>query len=134
MGYWRAADALIDHVTQKRNQEVERPYAAYWESQAYAILFLYRHYLELRLKELIIAYGGEPSHFDREHRLLKIWEELEKLDESSRTEELVEEVLTDLEIAKKIMGAFDDIDANSQTFRYPQDRKGKATIELRELI
>lgn len=133
MGYWRAADALVDHLTQTRNPSVERPYAAYWESQAYAILFLYRHYLELRLKELFLAYGGDPAHIGREHRLLKIWELVRKQEEGALSETPSGDVLVDLDTAEKIIKEFDRIDKDSQAFRYPKDRKGKLTITQMQL-
>jgi hypothetical protein len=128
MGYWRAADALADHLTQARNPYIDRPYAAYWESQAYAILFLYRHYLELRLKELFLAYGGDAAKINREHGLLKIWEAVRKQEEAVLTEAPSGDVLIDLDIAEKIVIQFDKIDRDSQAFRYPKDRKGNITI------
>ncbi len=128
MGYWRAADALVDHVTQARDSSVRRPYAAYWESQTYATLFLYRHYLELRLKELFLGYGGDPAKISNEHTLLNIWNELRKQDDDIRSEELSPDSLRDLDTAEKIIVQFDDIDRKSQVFRYPRDKKGKVTL------
>jgi hypothetical protein len=133
MGYWRAADALVDHLTQTRNPSLERPYAAYWESQAYAILFLYRHYLELRLKELFLAWGGDPTQLGREHRLLKIWRLVQKLEQAVLTETPSDDSLADLDIAEMIIKEFDKIDSNSQAFRYPKDQKGKLTVTQMQL-
>ena len=128
MGYWRAADSLVDHLTQTRDPSARRPYAAYWESQAYAALFLYRHYLELRLKELFLAYGGNPTKINNEHVLLNIWGEVWKQAEDARSEELSIDSLKDLEAAENIIVQFDDIDRKSEVFRYPNDKKGKITL------
>ena len=130
MGYWRAADALVDHLTQTRDPSAKRPYAAYWESQAYAALFLYRHYLELRLKEMFLAHGGKPTMINNEHVLLNIWKEVRKQDEDARSEELSDDSLKDLEAANNIIVQFDDIDRKSEVFRYPNDKKGNVTLPL----
>ncbi len=129
IGYWRAADALVDHLTQTRNPSVLRPYAAYWESQAYAILFLYRHYLELRLKELFLGCGGDLAAVNRQHRLLKIWQAVRKQEEATIREAHPAEVIADLEIAERIIVEFDTLDKDSQAFRYPKDREGRTTVE-----
>lgn len=128
MGYWRAADALVDHITQNRNADLERPYASYWESQAYAALFLYRHYLELRLKEMLLGYAGDFSSIDREHRLLNLWEALVRREQEVLRESPSGEAIADLETAKRIISEFDRMDKDSQAFRYPKDRKGQLTI------
>ena len=47
-GYWRAADALVRYLIQD-DLSTRRDYSQHWESVGYSILFLYRHYLELRL-------------------------------------------------------------------------------------
>ena len=128
MGYWRAADALVDHLTQKRNPSVNRPYAAYWESQAYAILFLYRHYLELRLKEMFLACGGVLSRINQEHKLLKLWKLFREQEKMILTETLSDEVSADINTAEEIIVEFDKIDKDSQAFRYPKKRDGQITI------
>jgi len=128
MGYWRAADALIDHLTQARDSSVCRPYAAYWESQAYPALFLYRHYLELRLKELFLAYGGNLAEVNSEHRVLEIWKKVREQDEAATSEPLAPDSLKDLQTAENIIVQFDEIDKKSQVFRYPKDRIGQSTL------
>lgn len=128
MGYWRAADALVDHLTQTRDPSAQRPYAAYWESQAYAALFLYRHYLELRLKELFMAYGGEPAKINNEHVLLNIWREVRQQDDDTRAEEPSPDSLKDVDAAENVIVQFDDIDRKSEVFRYPKDKKGEVTL------
>jgi len=125
-GYRRAGNALVNHIIQKNDNSQRRDYSRYWESPAYATIFLYRHYLELRLKELILAYGGNLSEINKEHSLLNLWRELRKQDDV-QSEEMSTEILMDLETAEKIITQFDDIDEKSQVFRYPVDKKGRVT-------
>lgn len=126
-GYRRAATVLVNHITQKHYRSLRRDYSSYWESPAYAIIFLYRHYLELRLKELILAYGGNLSVISNEHSLLNLWKELRKQNDV-QTEDLDPETLKDIETAEKIITQFDEIDKKSQAFRYPIDRTGRVTV------
>ena len=126
-GYLRAGNALVNHIIQKDDNSRRRDYSRYWESPAYATIFLYRHYLELRLKELILAYGGNLSGISNEHSLLNLWRELRKQDDV-QPEALSPETLRDLETAEKIITQFDDIDKRSQVFRYPIDKKGRVTV------
>ncbi len=133
LGYWRSADALVDHVIQTNNPSVERPYAIYWESQAYAILFLYRHYLELRLKEMYLACGGDLKQVNKAHGLLKLWMLVREQEKRVTQEETPDEVSDDMNSAENIIKEFDRIDVDSQAFRYPINRKGKTTIVPMEL-
>lgn len=126
-GYWRAGNALVNHIIQKDDNSQRRDYSRYCESQAYPTIFLYRHYLELRLKELILAYGGNLSGISNEHSLLNLWKELRKQDDV-HPEALSPETLKDLETAEKIITQFDDIDKKSQVFRYPIDKKARVTV------
>ncbi|MDO8473666.1 MAG: hypothetical protein Q7T05_07615 [Dehalococcoidia bacterium] len=123
-GYKRAADVLVDRFLEKRND-----FSAYYESQAYAIIFLYRHYLELRLKELLIAYGrlfGEPVKVaSHRHYLARVWKEIRNMENRTRTEP-VPEIDEDLEVLEGIIKEFDKIDPKSEVFRYPTSSDGKA--------
>jgi len=126
-GYRRAATVLVNHITQKHYHSQRRDYSKYWEAPAYAVIFLYRHYLELRLKELILAYGGNLSIISNEHSLLNLWKELRKQDDV-QPEVLHSESLKDIETAEKIIAQFDEIDRKSQVFRYPIDKAGRVTV------
>lgn len=126
-GYWRAADALVNHVIPKHTNSQRHDYSRYWESPAYAIIFLYRHYLELRLKELILAYGGNFSSIKNKHSLLELWRELRRQDDV-QPQALIPEILRDMETAEKIIVQFDEIDKKSEAFRYPISRAGRLTL------
>jgi len=132
-GYWRAADALVRYLIQD-DLSTRRDYSTHWESVGYSILFLYRHYLELRLKQLFITCGGDLKTVSREHSLLRLWEVFFKRYEgfckeyNLDSEEPSEESLKDIETVGKIIAQFNDIDKSSQIFRYPTDRGGKVKL------
>ena len=133
-GYRRAADALVIHLTQD-DLSIRRDYSRYWESVGYTILFLYRHYLELRIKELFLVCDGQLETINDEHSLLRLWEKFLKQYEvfckeyNLQSEEPSEESLKDIETAGKIIAQFNDIDMKSQIFRYPIDKRGRVTLE-----
>lgn len=128
IGYRRAAAVLVNQITRKDSQSLRRDYSRDWESQAYATIFLYRQYLELRLKELILAYGGDFSEINNEHSLLKLWGTLRK--QECVQSEIPEPDTKDIETAEKIIEQFDQIDERSQAFRYPLDKAGlRVTVD-----
>lgn len=124
-GYRQAADVLVDHFLEKHDN-----YSVEYESQAFAIIFLYRHYLELRLKELFIAYGrllGDSVDVAG-HGLVSLWEKVRDRANTESTEH-VPEINEDMEVLEEIIEQFDSIDPNSVVFRYPVSRDGK-TVTL----
>ncbi len=133
-GYWKAADALVGYLIQD-DLSTRRDYSAHWESVGYSILFLYRHYLELRLKQLFITCGGELETINREHSLLKLWKVFSEQykvfckEYNLDSEEPSEESLKDIDTVEKIIIQFNDIDQSSQIFRYPTDREGKVRLK-----
>ena len=132
-GYHRAASALVRYLIQA-DLPTRRDHSAYWESISYTILFLYRHYLELRLKKLFITCGGNLEAINNERRLLKLWGIFYKQyqafckEYNLDSEEPSEESLKDIETTKKIITQFNEIDAKSLKFRYPLDRDGKIQL------
>lgn len=73
IGYMRAADILVARVLESQHE---------LDFLIYPIVFLYRHYLELRLKELIVA-GRElldlPPDLRQVHRLDVLWVSCRKI-------------------------------------------------------
>jgi hypothetical protein len=125
-GYSQAADALVEHFINNHGDNN----SLYYHSQAYPILFLYRHYLELRLKELLVAYGhlfGEPAKFDH-HGLIALWRRARENHRRSSTESS-QEIDADLDVLEEIINQFDQVDLNSESFRYPVRKDGK-TVTL----
>jgi hypothetical protein len=66
-GYRRAADVLVEQFLDDSRS---------MDTVVFPIVYLYRHYLELRLKEL--AFGGHallnhPVDFEDQHSLVQLW-------------------------------------------------------------
>lgn len=110
-GYRTAAEVLVAYVSEGRHQD----------RLVYPIVFLWRHHLELRLKEcvrLVYELRETGRDFPRTHRLVDLWSivrsEIEK-DSGSHD---------DCTNAEAIIRHLDAADPLSMAFRYPVDRDG----------
>lgn len=110
-GYRAAAEQLVAHVLELGARQ---------DYMVYPICFLYRQYLELQLKALIqegslLLENDPPPTFH--HDLTKLW---------CHTRKVLCEFWpgTDLGCIERFLSAFADLDPNSETFRYPEDRRG----------
>ncbi len=102
----------------------------------YPVLTLYRHHLELELKELIRScpdYLSELSEaeiqkklesLDNTHSLSSLWSTLQTLYPNCNDWASKE----DQEAFKAILFEFNDHDPHSQAARYPVDKKGNQTL------
>lgn len=98
------------------------------DSLVLPILFLFRHYLELRFKDIIV-YGqvllGQHARWRHGHDLESLWTEVQDLCNavygSGMSAEFVKvgACVTDLR----------QLDPNSTTFRYPRDTNGRPIFE-----
>lgn len=124
-GYKDAADILVDHFFESGGR--------HGDFLIYPIVFLYRQYLELRLKELIIS--GQslldlPTNLQHVHQLDMLWV-------SCRT--ILEQIYQgspekDLDVIEKLLKQFSNIDPKSMGFRYPVDKSGISTLpNLKEI-
>jgi len=130
-GYKRAADTLVERI-------IECP--TWIDVLVYPISFLYRHYLELRLKEIAQA-GRALLDWELEskkwahHKLDGLW---------SSCRRILEEVWPDsskseLDIVEQLLLEFAKTDPDSQGFRYPAGKSlnpslpGIQHINLRNL-
>lgn len=117
-GYKKGADHLVAHILATHSS---------LDTLVYPIVFLYRQYLELRLKQLweegsrLLNRSSGPL---LSHRLDEIWknvrpiiEEVFEGDESSPLDALTE-----------LFEEFREIDPKSDGFRYPFDRQGNTTL------
>lgn len=116
--YKTAADMLSDHVIKD---------AVLGNSLIYPICFLYRQYLELRLKKLIISGRAllddrtDPQHV---HNLETLWRScraiLEQVfpNESTDAQQVVEDCIRE----------FSRVDPQSMGFRYPAAKDGQPTL------
>ena len=112
-GYRRAADTLVEHITQRCRYDVD--------FLVYPIVFLYRQHLELRLKTLIIdgnrLYDNPPG-FPKTHKIDILWKECRKILEKVWPKGPKEEI----DAVEICIVEFSKIDPKSEAFRYPVDR------------
>jgi len=117
-GYKEAADRLVGTAMENR-----------WllDALIYPIVFLYRHWIELRLKE-IISQGGvliqEHHEAPMKHGLTELWDEARAV---------VMKIwpnadYTELSLVTAAIQEFNGVDPLSITFRYGRDRKGRLTL------
>lgn len=118
-GYKRAADILVQYVIEND-----------WDQDflVYPIVFLYRQYLELRLKELIFASSrllDQHARIPKEHSLVSLWRKarpnIEEVWPDSQTK-------GDLDAVEDRLKELCDIDSGSYAFRYPEDVKGAPAL------
>ena len=95
----------------------------------YPFVFLFRHYLELRLKELI-AISSQLTNSDinlkMDHSLIELWGIFKKqlMIIESETE------INELKMIENIFHEFHRIDPNSESFRYPKKKNGIESLQL----
>jgi len=118
-GYKLAGDVLVKHVKQKKRDQ---------DFLVYPIGFLYRQYLELRLKD-IIKLGIELYAIDKEmlkhHDILKLW----ILAKKTLKKAWPKGDHTDLDIIEGCIKEYAEADPFSVSFRYSEDKKGNKTLE-----
>lgn len=119
-GYKNAAGKLVELVISRK---------AIPDEMLYPVLFLYRHYIELRLKEIIqlgnrIATGNwDASHG---HDLNSLWDKVEPVLRDKVSGMTDEEIKAIGNIIKQLQ----EVDTqNAEVFRYPKTTKGKVSLE-----
>lgn len=123
-GYKKAADIIVQKVAETG-----------WDQDylVYPVCFLYRHYIELRLKELIDLgrrLFNSNRGFPETHRIDALWSECRPLLEKAfpRGDK------TDLDAIQACIHEFASVDPKSESFRYPKDKEGKPTLDgLKEI-
>ncbi len=94
----------------------------------YSVVFCYRHYLELRLKELIITAGDlldQGLSAPTNHRLVELWSAVRALLEEIWSREGLEE---EAEKIDTVVRQFATVDPQSMAFRYPVDTQGNRSL------
>jgi hypothetical protein len=122
-GYKEGAKALIVESLSKQGMN---------DILVYPIVYLYRQYVELRLKEVIMTTrycNGDQKDFPAIHNISQLWAELKKeyveLGESATSD--------DFENANRVINEFSKIDPMSVAFRYPVDKEGNDSLKLTHL-
>jgi hypothetical protein len=123
-GYLEAAQLLVDATSNKRGS---------LDTMIYPMAFLYRHYLELRLKSIIVE-GGEllggrgkrPSH----HNLDLLWKTARRIIEEIYSKESKEPIWA----VEECIEQFCALDLQSFAFRYPVDKSGNRNLKEVSLL
>jgi hypothetical protein len=109
-GYMSAGEALVEDC--RRNPQ-ER------HALVYAILFTYRHALELAMKWILTMYGGYGANDIAHHDLWQLWKLCrEVIDAAGDSEESIDAVET-------IVKEMHDLDKSAFSFRYGMDKNNK---------
>ena len=126
IGYKDAADRLVELVLSD---------SAGRDTQIYPITFLYRQYIELRLKQ-IIKEGrilmDESEKLETMHYLKTLWTTAKKV--INKIFEHEYDPSDSLQYAEHVILEFDKIDPNSTIFRYPIDKEGNQNFTEIEYV
>jgi len=114
LGFKRAADILVDMV-------VEEP--GYADDLVYAVGYLYRMYIEVRLKTILES-ANQISKTDYHHDLEKLWIKVKPIMETSS--QFFDDV--ELEAVEEKIQEFFKNDPFSDAFRYSTNKKGEPTL------
>lgn len=122
-GYRRAADILINHIDESGRDQ---------DFLVYPVLFLYRHHLELLIKQIIglaLALAEDPDKHQYkkdDHNLNNLWPLAQKLilevDDSYRP--------SDFKIVKEVVKALHQADERATDFRYAKRNDGTRSLEV----
>lgn len=124
-GYLEAAKKMIEKA---ETHELER------NTFGYPIFFLFSHYLELRMKE-IIKNGQElinkPQYFPKSHNLIHLWglckDLFKTLDGWTTYEDLDDKTRNTYETLDYFIAEL-GLDPHAQSFRYPVDRHNQPLL------
>ena len=114
MGYKEAADILVENIKVTQSHQ---------DMLVYPIIFLYRQYLELRLKIIIRDSKillDDKVHIQNTHDLNNLWGDTKKFIRII----FKGEDIRPLNVVGKIIVKFNSIDPESKAFRYPVDENG----------
>ena len=118
IGYKEAADILVKQVTEKQR---------YQDALIYPIVFLYRQYLQLAIKDLIRC-GNKLldicETFPKTHNINQLWNACSKL--LSRISPGDSE--NEIKEISRLLEQFCKVDPTSEAFRYPEDKNGNPSL------
>jgi hypothetical protein len=120
VGYKLAADSLVDKVDQTGNDQ---------DALVYPVCFLYRQYIELRLKEIIRSgrqLVDEPGDFPQHHKIQHLWDTAVPILKKAFAHESSP---LDLSRSSHVVSEFAKVDPESLAFRYPTDKAGASQLQ-----
>lgn len=120
VGYKEAGDSLVNSVADRRGTA---------DSLIFPLVFLYRHYIELRLKSLL--HDGhrlldKEYKQKSEHQLSKLWPKVRDI----LVEVWPDGNKDDLTALDSLINQFEKVDPRSTTFRYPKDLDGNNSLKM----
>jgi hypothetical protein len=120
LGYKEAADRLVIQVNERSSHQ---------DLLVFPICFLYRQYIELRLKEIIQTGRlllDEEGKFPQHHKITDLW---------TLAAQILKKVFAedsdppDLSLVAHVIAEFSKLDPDSFAFRYPTDRQGAKELQ-----
>jgi len=114
--YWESAEVIIDLAC-------DAP--GLLNVHAIPAVFLFRHFVELSLKDLILTalpLNDEPATLDEGHKLGVLWKKLRALIESADLAGGDDE----LDVVEQMIQELETVDPGSTSFRYPVERADKS--------
>lgn len=124
LGYKEVADNFISHII--ANDEI----ASTLDTVIFPIIFLYRHYLELRFKQILILCNtitNQEAAILPSHNLKLLWNSSKS--ELTKVISNFDVLSHDMKHIDEIVNEFSLIDSTSTSFRYPIDTKGNKNLE-----
>jgi hypothetical protein len=122
-GYRRASEILLQRFLDNPDGT-----AGDRDSLVLPILFLFRHYLELRFKDILV-YGqllsGQHAQWRLGHPLKDLWADTQKVVKDTYGADVPQEFLKAAACVTDLI----QLDPDSQSFRYPRDRNGRPMFE-----
>lgn len=121
-GYLEAANELVENIASGniRKGKVDK--------LAYPIAFMYRHHIELKIKQLYLKvcyYLKVTPTLKTTHTLLGNWEDFKvKLSQASANFNLTAETIQYLQVIEIKLNQLATLDNTSISFRYPIDKSG----------
>ena len=122
IGYKEAAERLANHLI-KDNCRID--------AVVFPICFLYRQYVELRLKQIIRTGRGlidELEEFPQNHKIERLWENAKDIIDKAIDSDL-SEIIPDIGLIEHVVSEFVKYDPQSFSFRYPTDKNGNNPLE-----
>jgi hypothetical protein len=121
IGHKKAADILVTQVMKTGRHQ---------DFLVFPICFLYRQYIELRLKEIIRSGRrllDETGDFPQHHNIQHLWDCARMILKKVFTGDI--EPPDYFSIASHVVAEFSKLDPNSFTFRYPTDKQGTNPLD-----
>lgn len=116
-GFRMAADELVTHP----REESVASHLSYFV--VYPIAFLYRQYIELRLKQILWSTGAA---IPKKHGLMTLWDQVREQLKYYKPQD--KRYWRKYERVGSLLRPFDDLDPRAEGFRYPYDKEGRLTI------